>query len=84
MPREFNNRTASVISFVLYRDKSQTKTMKYDLGFMLVAYQHLYMQLYDNSAELTYPEKPALPEPIYQPIGDAPALPEKTRVRYSQ
>ena len=32
LPREFENRTASVISFVLYRDKSRTKTMKNDSG----------------------------------------------------
>ena len=32
LPRELVIHTASVISFVLYRDKSQTKTMKNDLG----------------------------------------------------
>ena len=31
-PREFVIHTASVISFVLYGDKSQSKTLKYDLG----------------------------------------------------
>ena len=32
LPREFDNRTASVISFVIYRDKSRTKRMKNDSG----------------------------------------------------
>ena len=32
LPCEFENRTASVISFVLYRDKSRTKRMKNDSG----------------------------------------------------
>ena len=32
LPREFGNRTAGAISFVLYRDKSRTKRMKNDSG----------------------------------------------------
>ena len=35
LPRELVIRTASVISFVLHRSKSQTKTMKTDWGIML-------------------------------------------------
>ena len=48
LPRELVIHTASVILFVLHRDKSQSKTMKYELGIYvssLTIYGHVLITI---------------------------------------